>query len=75
MVNLQTELVDRVRAYDPGSEQLVRRAYQFSLKAHGSQLRKDGDPYFAHPVEVAGILADMKLDGASIATEIGRAHV
>jgi GTP pyrophosphokinase len=70
MGNLQTELVDRVRSYDPGAEGLVRRAYQFSMKAHGSQLRKSGDPYFAHPVEVAGILADMKLDGASIATAL-----
>ena len=70
MGNLQTELVDRVRSYDPGAESLVRRAYQFSMKAHGSQLRKSGDPYFAHPVEVAGILADMKLDGASIATAL-----
>ncbi|MSP21287.1 MAG: bifunctional (p)ppGpp synthetase/guanosine-3',5'-bis(diphosphate) 3'-pyrophosphohydrolase [Alphaproteobacteria bacterium] len=70
MANLQQELVERVRSYDPGAEALVRRAYQFSMKAHGSQLRKSGDPYFAHPVEVAGILADMKLDGASIATAL-----
>ncbi|MBM3507913.1 MAG: bifunctional (p)ppGpp synthetase/guanosine-3',5'-bis(diphosphate) 3'-pyrophosphohydrolase [Alphaproteobacteria bacterium] len=70
MGNLQTELVDRVRSYDPGAVSLVRRAYQFSMKAHGSQLRSSGDPYFAHPVEVAGILADMKLDGASIATAL-----
>ena len=70
VANLQHELVDRVRAYDPGAEALVRRAYQFSMKAHGSQLRKSGDPYFAHPVEVASILADLKLDGASIATAL-----
>ncbi len=69
-MNRQQELIERVRGYDPAAESLVRRAYQFSMKAHGSQLRKSGEVYFAHPVEVASILADMKLDGASIATAL-----
>src|SRR6516225_8587609 len=65
----QFELVERVKSYDPNvDEDLLNRAYVFSMKAHGSQLRASGDPYFSHPVEVAGILAQMKLDGASIAT-------
>src|SRR5260370_10671628 len=65
----QFELVERVKTYDPGAnEEALNRAYVFSMKAHGSQLRASGDPYFSHPVEVAGILAQMKLDGASIAT-------
>ncbi len=65
----QFDLVERVKAYDPNvDEDLLNRAYVYSMMAHGSQLRASGDPYFSHPVEVAGILAQMKLDGASIAT-------
>ena len=65
----QFELVERVKAYDPSAdEDALNRAYVFSMKAHGAQLRASGDPYFSHPVEVAGILAGMKLDGASIIT-------
>ncbi|MGH7088847.1 MAG: RelA/SpoT family protein, partial [Stellaceae bacterium] len=65
----QFELVERVKAYDPSAdEDALNRAYVFSMKAHGSQVRASGDPYFSHPVEVAGILANMKLDGSSIIT-------
>ena len=61
----------RVRAYDGGAdESLLNHAYTFSMKAHGSQVRESGDPYFSHPLEVAGILTDMKLDGATIATAL-----
>ncbi|MEM8825673.1 MAG: bifunctional (p)ppGpp synthetase/guanosine-3',5'-bis(diphosphate) 3'-pyrophosphohydrolase [Pseudomonadota bacterium] len=67
----QYELVEKVRAYDPGAdEDLINRAYVFSLQAHGSQTRASGDPYFSHPVEVAGILTDLKLDDETIATAI-----
>ncbi|EMD82980.1 RelA/SpoT family protein [Pacificimonas flava] len=67
----QYELVEKVRSYDPGAdEDLLNRAYVFSLKAHGSQKRASGDPYFSHPVEVAGILTDLKLDDETIATAI-----
>ncbi len=67
----QYELVERVRAYDPDAdEDLLNRAYVFAMKAHGSQLRASGDPYFHHPVEVAGILTGFKLDSASIATAL-----
>jgi GTP diphosphokinase / guanosine-3',5'-bis(diphosphate) 3'-diphosphatase len=67
----QYELVERVKAYDPDAdEDLLNRAYVFSVKAHGSQLRASGDPYFSHPVEVAGILTDLKLDDKTIATAI-----
>jgi len=67
----QYELVERVKAYDPDAdEDLLNRAYVFSLKAHGSQLRASGDPYFSHPIEVAGILTDLKLDPETIATGI-----
>src|ERR687897_207153 len=65
----QYELVERVKAYDPGAdEELLNRAYVFAMKAHGAQVRASGDPYFSHPVEVAGILSAWKLDSASIAT-------
>ena len=65
----QFELVELVRSYDPNAdEDALNRAYVYSMKAHGAQLRESGDPYFSHPVEVAGLLAQMKLDGASIAT-------
>ncbi len=46
----------------------AHRAYVYGLKKHGNQLRASGDPYFSHPVEVAGILAEMRLDTASIVT-------
>jgi guanosine-3',5'-bis(diphosphate) 3'-pyrophosphohydrolase len=65
----QYELVERVRGYDPTvDEEALNRAYVFSMKAHGSQTRASGDPYFSHPVEVAGILTDYRLDTASIVT-------
>ena len=65
----QFELVERVRAYDPGvDEDLLNRAYVFAMSRHGAQLRANGDPYFSHPLEVAGILSGMRLDSASIAT-------
>ncbi len=65
----QFELVERVKSYDPtADEDALNRAYVFTVKAHGSQKRASGDPYFSHPVEVAGILAGMRLDAASIIT-------
>ena len=67
----QYELVERVRAYDPqADENLLNRAYVFSMKAHGSQKRASGDPYFSHPLEVAGILTELKLDSDTIVTAL-----
>lgn len=67
----QFELVDLVRAYDPDvDEDLLDRAYVFGIKAHGSQMRASGDPYFSHPLEVAGILTDYQLDAATIVTAL-----
>ncbi|MBS3960755.1 MAG: bifunctional (p)ppGpp synthetase/guanosine-3',5'-bis(diphosphate) 3'-pyrophosphohydrolase [Sandarakinorhabdus sp.] len=67
----QYELVERVKSYDPDAdEDLLNRAYVFSMKAHGSQLRASGDPYFSHPIEVAGILTELRLDDETIATGI-----
>ena len=67
----QFELVERVRAYDPtASEDLLNRGYVFAMKAHGSQKRASGDPYFSHPLEVAGILTRYKLDADTIVTAL-----
>ena len=67
----QYELVERVKAYDPNcDEDAVNRAYVYSMKAHGSQTRASGDPYFSHPIEVAGILTDYKLDWQTIVTAL-----
>ncbi|HEX8300631.1 bifunctional (p)ppGpp synthetase/guanosine-3',5'-bis(diphosphate) 3'-pyrophosphohydrolase [Sphingomonas sp.] len=67
----QYELVDRVLSYDPDADEaLLNRAYVFSVNAHGSQKRASGDPYFSHPIEVAGILTELHLDDETIATAI-----
>ncbi len=67
----QFELVEAVRAYDPtADEALLNRAYVYAMKMHGSQLRASGDPYFAHPIQVAGILTDYRLDTATIVTAL-----
>ncbi|MFW2852523.1 RelA/SpoT family protein [Sphingomonas sp. TX0543] len=67
----QYELIDRVLAYDPeADEALLNRAYVFSVNAHGTQKRASGDPYFSHPIEVAGILTELHLDDETIATAI-----
>jgi hypothetical protein len=63
----QVELVERIRAYDPSADEgLINRAYVFTMMRHGDQRRHSGDPYFAHPIEVAAILTDLKLDVETI---------
>ncbi|HEY0439120.1 MAG TPA: bifunctional (p)ppGpp synthetase/guanosine-3',5'-bis(diphosphate) 3'-pyrophosphohydrolase [Xanthobacteraceae bacterium] len=63
----QYELVERVRRYNPNTnEGLLDRAYVYAMRAHGSQTRASGDPYFSHPLEVAAILTDLRLDDATI---------
>ncbi len=65
----QFELVEKVKGYDEqADEELLNRAYVYAMKMHGSQKRASGDPYFSHPVEVAGILSDLRIDGESIIT-------
>ncbi|MBT5945563.1 MAG: bifunctional (p)ppGpp synthetase/guanosine-3',5'-bis(diphosphate) 3'-pyrophosphohydrolase, partial [Rhodospirillaceae bacterium] len=67
----QVELVERVRAYDPSAdEDALIRAYDFSMEAHKSQTRASGEPYFSHPLEVAGILTNYHLDTSSIITAL-----
>ena len=67
----QFELIEAVKAYDPvADEAMLNKAYVYAMKMHGSQLRASGDPYFAHPIQVAGILTDYKLDTATIVTAL-----
>ena len=67
----QYELVERVTKYDPtADEALLNRAYVYAMKAHGNQKRASGDPYISHPLEVAAILTDLKLDDATIAAAL-----
>lgn len=65
----QYELIERVKAYNPDSDEaLINRAYVFSMQKHGSQKRASGDPYYSHPIEVAGILTSLRLDDQTIVT-------
>ena len=67
----QYELVEKVQKYDAtADEALLNRAYVYAMKAHNNQKRASGDPYFSHPLEVAAILTDLKLDDATIATAL-----
>jgi GTP diphosphokinase / guanosine-3',5'-bis(diphosphate) 3'-diphosphatase len=67
----QFELVERVKRYNPAAnEALLDRAYVYAMMAHGSQTRANGDLYFGHPLEVAAILTDLKLDDATIAAAV-----
>jgi GTP diphosphokinase / guanosine-3',5'-bis(diphosphate) 3'-diphosphatase len=67
----QFELVDRVKQYNPAAdEDLLNRAYVYAMRAHGEQKRASGDPYFSHPLQVAAILTDLKLDDATIAAAL-----
>ena len=63
----QYELVERVARYNPAADEtLLNKAYVYAMRAHGSQQRASGDPYFSHPLEVAAILTDLRLDDATI---------
>ena len=64
-------LIEKVRAYNPGTDEaLIRDAYDYGEKMHGGQLRKSGEAYFTHPIDVASILAEMQLDDQTIATAL-----
>lgn len=65
----QGELIEKVRAYHPEADtEIIARAYDFSERVHQGQKRRSGDPYFTHPVGVATIITDMKLDVPSVVT-------
>jgi GTP pyrophosphokinase len=63
------DILDRVTSYHPDPDvDLIKKAYVYSAKVHTGQLRKTGEPYLVHPLEVAGILAELKLDESSVVT-------
>lgn len=67
----QFELVEMVRAYNPNTDEaLLNRAYVYGVRAHGGQTRASGEPYFNHPVDVAAILTQLRLDDATIVTAL-----
>lgn len=67
----QYELVERVKEYDPAADEAaLNRAYVYTVQKHGSQKRASGDPYFSHPVEVAGLMTDLQLDQETIITAL-----
>nr|WP_227000222.1 bifunctional (p)ppGpp synthetase/guanosine-3',5'-bis(diphosphate) 3'-pyrophosphohydrolase [Phenylobacterium soli] len=64
-------MIEKVRSYDPTADEgLLNRAYVYAMRMHGAQKRASGDPYFAHPIEVAGILTDYRLDTQTIVTAL-----
>lgn len=61
------ELIEKIKVYNPNVDAaLVQKAYDFSEKAHSGQMRRSGEPYITHPLGVAGVLADLRMDTASI---------
>ncbi len=65
------DLISLVRNYNPKSnEQLIREAYAYGMKMHEGQQRHSGEPYFMHPVEVAALLTEQRLDDATIITAL-----
>lgn len=67
----QYELVERVTSYNPNADEaLLNKAYVYAMRKHGTQMRASGDPYFSHPLEVAAILTDLRLDDATIAVAL-----
>src|SRR5579862_2906090 len=66
-----SELTDKVRRSRPGDDlELLRRAYEFAAEQHKTQTRRSGEPFLSHPLEVAHLLADIKLDVTSIAAAL-----
>ena len=67
MVRRIEDILERVQEYNPDVDlDLLRRAYIFSAREHRDQVRRSGEPYLVHPLEVAYILADLRLDTSSI---------
>ena len=65
------DLVTQIKTYNPDIDPgLIEKAVDFARVKHEGQTRASGEPYYTHPVEVAGLLADMKMDAATIVTAI-----
>jgi GTP pyrophosphokinase len=66
-----TDILDKIYEYNPGGDSdIIDRAYIYSARVHEGQVRLSGEPYLSHPLEVADILADMRLDVESIAAAL-----
>lgn len=62
------QVIDKTRAYlNDENVEMVKKAYEFAKHAHRDQYRKSGEPYIIHPIQVAGILADLEMDPATVA--------
>jgi GTP pyrophosphokinase len=67
----QYQLVEKVLEYDPDADEaMLNRAYVYTVQKHGTQKRASGDPYFSHPIEVAGLMTDLQLDQQTIITAL-----
>ncbi|MBU0698118.1 MAG: RelA/SpoT family protein, partial [Proteobacteria bacterium] len=65
------DILDKIAEYNPEADlDIIERAYVYSARVHDGQTRLSGEPYLSHPLEVAGILADMKLDVVSVAASL-----
>lgn len=63
------EILDKVQSYNPSADlDLIKKAYVFSAKVHQGQVRRSGEPYLNHPLEVTNIIADLKMDVPSLVT-------
>lgn len=72
MIRLE-DILAKVEKHHPGDNlDLIRRAYIFSAKEHKGQVRASGEPYLTHPIEVANILAEMKMDAVTVS--VGLLH-
>ncbi len=70
MITART-LISKIKKYNPNcNEELIAKAYEMAKKAHSTQTRSSGEPYFSHPLSVAEILIDLKLDTSSIVTAL-----
>jgi len=71
MIEAADKLYSKIKSYDPSVDgDKLRQAFEFGMNAHDGQLRASGDPYFFHPIAVANILADMRLDIDTIITAL-----
>ena len=65
------QLIEKIKSYNSYvDENIIKSAYKYASEAHKSQKRHSGDPYISHPLAVANILAELKLDGPTITTAL-----
>src|SRR5690606_8420247 len=68
-IKVLNDLLERITSYYPNADlEMIKKAYEMSEKAHEGQIRRSGEAYISHPLSVAGILTELKMDMATIAT-------